>query len=142
MSELKSSYKILKEHNLIVEFHSGNLDLDSYINFVIKTTHDPLFSGNMNYLIDLRNVVITAPTDDIEKYNHFTETFFKSERKRKVAILTKSPNQMVFSTLFKILNTKKLKEIEVFSTDEMATRWLNSGHKKEIIDTLGILMNP
>ncbi|NEW78064.1 MAG: hypothetical protein GZ086_01280 [Gelidibacter sp.] len=142
MSDLRSRYKILKEHNLIIECHSGNLDLDSYINFVIKTTHDPLFSHNMNYLIDLRNVVVTAPTDDIEKYNYFTETNFKSERKRKVAILTDSPNQMIFSTLFKILNTQKLKEIEVFSTVEMTTRWLNNNNKEEIIDVLGVLMNP
>lgn len=142
MSGLVSNYKILKEHNLIIECHSGNLDLDSYINFVIKTTHDPLFSHNMDYLIDLRNVVVTAPTDDIEKYNYFTETKFKSERKSKVAILTDSPNQMVFSTLFKILNTEKLKEIEVFSTVEMTTRWLNNSNKKEILDVLFVLMNP
>ncbi len=30
MSDLRSRYKILKEHNLIIECHSGNLDLDSY----------------------------------------------------------------------------------------------------------------
>lgn len=142
MSDLKSRYKILKEHNLIIEFHSGNLDLDSFINFVLKITHDPLFSRDMNYLIDMRNTVITAPTDDIEKYNFFTETNFKTERKRKVAILTNSPNQMVFATLFKNLNTQKLKVIEIFSTDEKATDWLNSSHKKEIMDVLGALMNP
>ncbi|WP_372769866.1 hypothetical protein [Lutibacter sp.] len=96
----------------------------------------------MDYLIDLRNVVVTAPTADIEKYNYFTETKFKSEIKSKVAILTDSPNQMVFSTLFKMLNTQKLKEIEVFSTVEITTRWLNNGTKKEIVDVLGVLMNP
>lgn len=96
----------------------------------------------MDYLIDLRNVVVTAPKDDIEKYNYFTETKFKSERKSKVAILTDSPNQMVFSTLFKILNTQKLKEIEVFSTVEMTTRWLNNSNKKEILNVLFVLMNP
>jgi len=142
MSDLISRYKILKEYNLIIECHSGNLDLDSYINFVIMTTHDPLFFQNMNYLIDLRNVVITAPIDDVEKYNYFTETKFKSERKRKVAILTESPNQMAFSTIFKMLNTQKLKKIEVFSTTDMAIRWLNNSNKKEILDVLGVLMNP
>ena len=141
MSELKSSYKILQEHNLMIECHSGNLDLDSYMNFVIKTTQNPLFSRNMNYLIDLCNVVFTAPTDDIEKYHYFSETNFKSDKKRKVAIVTKSPNQMVFSTLFKNLNTQKLKEIEVFSTHEMAMRWLKISNKEEILDVLDALMN-
>ena len=59
-----------------------------------------------------------------------------------MAILTDSPNQMVFSTLFKMLNTQKLKEIEVFSTVEITIRWLNNGTKKEIVDVLGVLMNP
>lgn len=101
MPLLKSNYKTLKEHNLIVEHHSGNLDLDSYINFVTRTTHDPLFSPNMNHLIDLRNVVITASIDDVGKYNTFTEDKFRPERKKKVAIVTETPNQIVFSTLFK-----------------------------------------
>ncbi len=139
---LNSNYIILKEHNLLIESHSGNLDLDSYINFVTKTSNDPLFSTNMNYFIDLSNVDISSSLDDIYKYNHFTETNFKSERKRKVALVTKTPKQMVFATLFKNSNTQKLKEIEVFSTATAAIDWLNSNlNKIEIIDILASLSN-
>ena len=139
---LNSNYIILKEHNLLIESHSGNLDLDSYINFVTRTSNDPLFSPNMNYFIDLSNVDITSSLDDIYKYNHFTETNFKSERKRKVALVTNTPNQMVFATLFKNSNTIKLKEIEVFSTNIAAIDWLNSNlNKIEIIDILTSLSN-
>ncbi len=130
MSLLISNYIILKQHNLLIESHSGNLDLDSYINFVTKTTLDPLFSKNMNYYIDLSNVVVTASIDDIRKYNDFTEENFKSEIKRKVALVTNSPNQMVFATLFKNSNTQKLKEIKVFSTNESAFEWLNCSLNK------------
>lgn len=137
MSALKSNYIILKDHFLIIESHSGNLDLESYINFVKKTTLDPLFSKNMNYLIDLSNVIITASIDDISKYIHFSEENFKSEIKRRVALVTNSPNQMVFSTLFKNSNTQKLKEIEIFSTKEIALEWLNNNlDKEEIFDVL------
>ena len=111
MLSLKSNYIILKEHNLLIEYHSGNLDLESYINFVKRTSNDPLFSLNMNYYIDLSNVVVTASIDDIRKYTDFTENIFKCERKRRVALVTNSPNQMVFATLFKNSNTQKLKEI-------------------------------
>jgi hypothetical protein len=140
MLSLKSNYIILKEHNLLIEYHSGNLDLESYINFVKRTSNDPLFSLNMNYYIDLSNVVVTASIDDIRKYTDFTENIFKCERKRRVALVTNSPNQMVFATLFKNSNTQKLKEIEVFSTKESAINWLNSSlHKNEIIDILETL---
>lgn len=143
MSSLNSNYLILKEQNLLVECHSGNLDLESYINFVTSTTLDPLFSANMNYFIDLSNVIVTASIDDIRKYNNFTEATFISERKRKVALVTNSPNQMVFATLFKNSNTQKLKEIEVFSTTTAAIHWLNSNLiKYEILDVLMALKNP
>lgn len=143
MSSLNSNYLILKEQNLLVECHSGNLDLESYINFVTSTTLDPLFSANMNYFIDLSNVVVTASIDDIRKYNNFTEATFISEKKRKVALVTNSPNQMVFATLFKNSNTQKLKDIEVFSTTTAAIHWLNSNLiKYEILDVLIALKNP
>lgn len=142
MSLLISNYIILKQHNLLIESHSGNLDLDSYINFVTKTTLDPLFSKNMNYYIDLSNVVVTASIDDIRKYNEFTEENFKSEIKRKVALVTNSPNQMVFSILFKDSNTQKLKEIEVFSTIIAAIEWINSNlNKNDILEILSTLKN-
>lgn len=123
---LNSNYIILKEQNLLIEHHSGNLDLDSYINFVTRTSNDPLFSLNMNYYIDLSNVVVTTSIDDIRKYNDFTEDNYKCEIKRRVAMVTNTPNQMVFATLFKNSNTQKLKEIEVFSTKESAFDWLKS----------------
>lgn len=133
MSLLNSNYIILKEFNLLIECHSGNLDLKSYIDFVKRTTIDPLFSKNMNYFIDLRNVVVTASLDDIRIYNNFTEENFQCDRKRRVALLTNSPNQMVFATLFKNSNTQKLKEIEIFSTKESAFHWINSSLNKEEI---------
>ncbi|MFO7672963.1 MAG: hypothetical protein R6V74_04575 [Lutibacter sp.] len=126
MSLLNSNFIILKDFNLLIECHSGNLDLKSYIDFVKRTTFDPLFSKNMNYFIDLCNVVVTASLDDIKLYNNFTNDNFQCDRKRRVALLTNSPNQMVFATLFKNSNTQKLKEIEIFSTKESALNWINS----------------
>ncbi len=133
MSLLNSNFVILKDFNLLIECHSGNLDLKSYIDFVKRTTLDPLFTKNMNYYIDLSNVVVTASIDDIKIYNNFTEDNFLCDRKRKVAIITESPNQMVFATLFKNSNTQKLKEIEIFSTKESALEWLNSSLDKNKI---------
>ena len=136
MSSLISNYIILKEHYLLIEHHTGNLDLESYINFVTNTTLDPSFSVNMNYFIDFSNVVVTASIDDIVKYNNFTETNFIPERKKKIAIVTKTPKQMVFATLFKNSNTQKLKKIEIFSTNESAIQWINSSLSQEEILTV------
>lgn len=53
MSGLISNYKILKEHNLIVEYHSGILDADSFIEFKKSITLDPLFLPSLNYFVHL-----------------------------------------------------------------------------------------
>jgi len=37
MTQLKSNYIILKDYNLLIECHSGNLDSKSYIDFVKRT---------------------------------------------------------------------------------------------------------
>ncbi|HEY9220734.1 MAG TPA: hypothetical protein VIO43_04055 [Lutibacter sp.] len=140
MSLLKSNCIILKEFNLLIECHSGNLNLQSYVDFVKRTSHDPLFSKILNYFIDLSDVVVTVSLDDVEKYNNFTIDNFKWEKKKKVALITETPNQMVFATLFKNSNMQKLKEIEVFSTKENALEWLNSSFdKNEIFSVLSNL---
>jgi hypothetical protein len=96
----------------------------------------------MNYYIDISKVIVTASIDDIKKYNDFIKDNFACERKRRVALVTNTPNQMVFATLFKNSNTQKLKEIEVFSTATAAIDWLNSNlNKIEIIDILASLSN-
>lgn len=140
MSLLKSNCIILKEFNLLIECHSGNLNLQSYVDFVKRTSHDPLFSKILNYFIDLSDVVVTVSLDDVEKYNNFTIDNFKWDKKKKVALITETPNQMVFATLFKNSNMQKLKEIEVFSTKENALEWLNSSFdKNEIFSVLSNL---
>jgi hypothetical protein len=140
MSLLKSNCIILKEFNLLIECHSGNLNLQSYVDFVKRTSHDPLFSKILNYFIDLSDVVVTVSLDDVEKYNNFTIDNFKWGKKKKVALITETPNQMVFATLFKNSNMQKLKEIEVFSTKENALEWLNSSFdKNEIFSVLSNL---
>ncbi|MDO9136822.1 MAG: hypothetical protein Q7U21_03300, partial [Lutibacter sp.] len=97
---------------------------------------------NMNYYIDISKVIVTASIDDIKKYNDFIKDNFECERKTRVALVTNTPNQMVFATLFKNSNTIKLKEIEVFSTNIAAIDWLNSNlNKIEIIDILTSLSN-
>lgn len=141
MSLLKSNYKILKEHNLIVEYHTGILDVDSFINFKQSITLDPLFLPSLNYFVHLKKVTFSTNSEDIDKYADFLEINSKVFGDRRVALITDTPNQVVSTTMFKMLQQNKAQSIEIFSTNESALEWLNSNlNKNEILDVLAALM--
>ena len=141
MSGLVSNYKILKEHNLIVEYHSGILDADSFIAFKKSITTDPLFLPSLHYFVHLKNVTFSANLEDIDKYVDFLEDNNKVFGNRRVALITNTPNQVVSTTMFKMIQENKSQSVEIFSTNESALEWLNSSlNKNEILDVLAALM--
>lgn len=125
MSNLKSTYKILPNHNLIIEYYSGDIDFVSFMNFKKKLILEPLFTPNLNILIHFKNATFKMTDEEINKYIHFSETDIKVIGKRKIALITETPNQVVVSTLFKMIQRIKSKSVEIFSTKEAALRWLN-----------------
>ena len=137
MSSLVSNYKIIRECNLIVEYHTGILDADSFINFKQSISFDPLFLPGLNYFVHLKKVTFSTNLEDINKYINFLKINSKAFGDRRVAIITDTPNQVVYSMLFKNLQQNNAQSVEIFSTDESALEWLNSDlNKDEILDVL------
>lgn len=136
MSLLKSNYIILKEQNLIVEYHSGILDAGSFINFKKSITLDPLFLPSLNYFVHLKKITFSTTAEDINKYVKFLNTNSKVYGNRRVALITNTPNQVVSATIFKMIQ-QNTSQVEIFSTNESALDWLNSKLDKNEI--LGIL---
>ncbi|AMC09814.1 hypothetical protein Lupro_00400 [Lutibacter profundi] len=128
MSGLISRYKILKEHNLVIEYHSGILEFESFIKFVKKKISDPKFYLGLNHLIDFKDVTFNTTKNDITKSVGFfaKELLTKGER-RNIAVLTSTPKQVVSATLYKIKQqeSNSLVTIEIFSTSKRALEWLN-----------------
>ena len=143
MSELKSSYKILKEHNLIVEFHSGTLKAESIIDFKNRLTLDPLFVPNLNYFVHLKNVTYTPiddNEDDISIFSKFINANFKVYENRRVALITNTPNQVVYATIFKTMQENVNESVEIFSRYEYAIKWLGVDIEiKKLIEVLSAL---
>lgn len=141
MSGLVSHYKILKEHNLIVEYHSGILDADSFIAFKKSITLDSLFLPSLHYFVHLKNVTFSTNLEDIDTYANFLEDNSKVFGNRRVALITNTPNQVVSTTMFKMIQQNKSQSVEIFSTNEKALEWLNSRlNKNEILAVLAELM--
>ena len=124
-----------------MEYHSGILDADSFIEFKKSITLDPLFLPNLNYFIHLKKVTFSTNLEDIDKYANFLEANSMVYGNRRVALVTNTPNQVVSATIFKMMQQNKTQSVEIFSTNESALEWLNSNfNKNEILDVLDGLM--
>ncbi|WP_298368683.1 hypothetical protein [uncultured Lutibacter sp.] len=143
MKKLKSTYKIIPDLNLVIEFHTGILDVDTYIDFKKKLFSDKLFKPEMNFFIHHKNVVFSTTPADIKKFVDFIHSKSEVLGKRKVAMVTFTPNQVVSTTLYKKQQTNLNQEAEVFSTNESALSWLLTEpySEKEIISIIRNLKN-
>ncbi|MDV7187277.1 hypothetical protein R3X25_08300 [Lutibacter sp. TH_r2] len=134
---LKSIYKIINNHNLIIELHKGDIDLNSYIKFKQKLINDNSFKTGCNYFIHFKNVKFDNQNfDDIIEFKSFIGKISKNKNSRKIAIVTDTPNQVVTLTLFKEYKDHFTKNVEIFSTNKKAIQWLFQNKFNEDIDLI------
>jgi hypothetical protein len=79
------------------------LDAHSFIAFKKSITLDPLFLPSLNYFVHLKKVVFSTNLEDIDKYVNFLESNSKIYGNRRVALITDTPNQVVSTTMFKVM---------------------------------------
>jgi hypothetical protein len=125
MSQFKSNYQILKDYNIVLEHHSGPIDVESFINFKHKLSLHTDFKPDLKYFVNLQNVTFDITKNDIHEYANFLGTNSNIFGERQVALITSTPNQVVNTTLFKFTNQMKSHAIEIFSTYETAFDWLD-----------------
>jgi hypothetical protein len=138
MPQLNNSYKILEKENLIIEYFSGILTIETLIKFKKNLIQDPIFSVNYNYLLYFKNVTFKIDVEDISEYVIFSNNYLKTNKNRKVAMVTDNPNQVALATLFKIQKSKhEMQKIELFSTTKNAIHWL--GFDISILDKVDFM---
>jgi len=126
MMPLLKSYKILKDKNLIIEYFSGDVNIESYLKFKQNLIQDPDFSVNYHYFIYFKDVNFNITEEDIVKYLNFSNKNLKVNQARQVALITKTPNQVVISSLYKMASKQPNQKVEIFSTCEKAFQWLDT----------------
>ena len=124
MSALKSYYEILPEYNLVIEFHRGILKAIDYIEFKKTLLKDPKFKANLNHFIHFKNVTFNTTPTDISEFVSFMEKKSHSLGFRKVVLVTNTPNQVVSTTMYKMMLQNPNQSIEICSTNKKALKWL------------------
>ena len=125
---MRLDYKILEKSDLVLEVLHGNIALRDYLQFKGKLMSDHPQASESNFIIDLRDVVIESSGKELEgvirNYLESVEHIPGIIEKRKSALLTKTPDQVIATTMYKILNNLPV-EVEIFTTVSAAINWLD-----------------
>lgn len=122
---INSIYTILEELEFIIEYHEGLLTLESIIDYRMNQMHDPKFNPGFNMLLDMRNVEMTGDPEEVQEYVDFYMKNKNITGNRRVAVLTNTPKQVFYTTLFEQNNDKLMQKTKIFSTQAAALKWLN-----------------
>lgn len=133
---LKSHYKVLPTYHLIIEHHTGVLDMESYKKFKALLLNDASYSPNYNYIINFKNVEFKIKPEEIKEYASSLKQNPKVFGNKNLAIITKTPDQTVPVTIYKMKQQGINQSVEVFSTYEVALQWLNSSLTAKELDSL------
>lgn len=119
-------YYILKEKGVIIEVLKGSITLQDYIAFKMDQLNDKDFTPELDYFIDYCDVNIVFSNEmreKIEQYIAFSKTIENPSRYSKVAVITNTPDQVVFSTILGSSDERKI-NYKIFSTMEAALSWV------------------
>jgi signal transduction histidine kinase len=90
-----------------------------------KLWSSPRFNPNYSVLIDIRKASFNGDSKDFPEFLNIFSGMPGSRTNRKFAVLTETPQQVAYSTMFgQYIKSKFPLSVEVFSTYEGAMTWL------------------
>jgi hypothetical protein len=118
-------YRCLEDHGIIVEKHIGLIDLDKLKQFMFKKKHDPKFSSDLHYLIDIRETQFSRSIEKVRDFIDFISYNHSEILNQRIAFLTSESEQVAMTTVFQMLYKGNRQRVRIFSTIELALLWLN-----------------
>jgi hypothetical protein len=120
----KYDYEIFQEKSLIVKYFQGIISIAEFITFNNRTLFDTRYDPTMCVMNDVRNTEFIFTDEDLKKFIGYVQSNVKMYGKRKVAFLTNTPNQTVFTILLDFFKNDKMVTIKTFTTLPATVEWL------------------
>ncbi|PLX05378.1 MAG: hypothetical protein C0594_07600 [Marinilabiliales bacterium] len=120
-------YEFDHKRKLIIETARGEIRLTELIEHEKTKFNDPEHNDSYSIFVDLRNSKFVLTDQDKEMiFKLIKEYTAKINAKRKLALLTYSPEEVVTSELLKRRMSKLTNlRLEIFSTENAAYKWLS-----------------
>ena len=122
--ELISHYKVFLDKKFIIEYHEGSGTLEKVMAFKLNEANDVNYSPNFDLLMDIRKTTIKGIPNDVRKYIEFALLHKGISGKRKLAVLTSSPRQVIYFTFLNMFPITLPQTMKIFSSLDAAMFWL------------------
>ncbi|TRX66126.1 hypothetical protein [Carboxylicivirga sp. M1479] len=94
------TYKIVREHNLVVEYYEGDIGIHDIIANKTKLSKEADFRSTDNMILDLRHANVQMDKNGLQKIVAFYKSQKVFQDERKVVYLTSKPGEVVNTILF------------------------------------------
>lgn len=118
------SYIILKKESIIVEYHSGDINVNDFIDSRKIISADSEYNPNFDLILDYREANMEVAQNEIELFVDFFKNYSSILGKRKSAYLTTDPKQVVITSLFSSAISDLDVRPKTFSTLKSVVHWL------------------
>jgi hypothetical protein len=120
------NYYIYEDYQLIIELVKGQVELIDYFKLKEAEIQDHRYNPSFNFILDIREAdfaIYHGVKDEISKYINFAQSMPNVVAERKTALLTKTPEQVVAMTFYKLSSSLPI-TLQIFSTFQSALTWL------------------
>ena len=121
------TYKILPTFKLIIEYYSGNINIDDLIHLKRVISLEQDYNPTFTSLVDFRDAILNVDEKDLIKYLNFVKEYTKVFGHRNTVFLTSTPNDVVKTTLFSLIveSFNMPISVKIYSTIEAVNCWIN-----------------
>lgn len=126
--EKKLTAVFCKNINLTIQTIEGKITVDDLIGFLKMQFENPDYQSSSDIITDVRRAQFEITWREMEALVAFIRSNSKVQVSKKIAVITRAPNQMATSTLFALSmednNCPQI--IEVFSTLKSTLDWIKN----------------
>lgn len=97
------AYHIYPEYKLILEYYSGTIVMDDFIQLKKIIADEPEYDPRYYSLLDFRDAYVKVNEADMMRYFEFMRNFPKIHEERYTAYFTNTPNDAVVTIIFSTL---------------------------------------
>jgi len=119
-----SAYRILPEYRLVISHYAGNISENEIISLKEAIKHEKNFNIAYNTLDDFSDTDFHVSQESYMRVFLWLQENYSWDRNS--AVLTNTPDQVVYITLFNYIQKHKLPmRIKIFSTLHGALQWVD-----------------
>ncbi len=119
-----STYRILPELKINLEYYSGPTYLKDLIEIRRELIEEKALNPNFNFIVDLRDATFDLNSNVVDEFVNYVKSKTDLLWNRRTALLSLTPNQTAFSLLYiSDLGNVPMK-INSFYTMESAIQWV------------------